>query len=156
MIGHVHVVSALDVKLRMTVSRMENGVAYVELFDDERNLNDEICAILTASHRATLTKTQSSLTLKPSDLHYVQLTAIAVQSDCLHVIVMHEAVIQVMNVLKEWQAKKQPIRDAPKPGMLVCAQFDADDLWYRAQVKSLTGRWCECERSVLRNFVFRF
>jgi hypothetical protein len=43
-----------------------------------------------------------------------------------------------MNVLKDWNADKQPLTTPPKANMLVCAQYDVDDLWYRAWIKKAT------------------
>ncbi|CAF5172409.1 unnamed protein product, partial [Rotaria magnacalcarata] len=43
-----------------------------------------------------------------------------------------------MNVLKDWNASKQPLTAPPKPNMLVCAQYDADDFWYRAWIQNVT------------------
>lgn len=39
----------LDVKLEMTILRIENGIPYVQLNLGKRNLNSEITAILSSS-----------------------------------------------------------------------------------------------------------
>jgi hypothetical protein len=52
---------------------------------------------------------------------------------------MRDCLATIMNVLKDWNANKQPLTSQPKANMLVCAQYDADDLWYRAWIENITG-----------------
>jgi hypothetical protein len=55
---------------------------------------------------------------------------------------MRDCLPTIMSVLKDWNANKQPLTIQPKANMLVCAQYEGDDLWYRAWIKSVTGRKC--------------
>ena len=52
---------------------------------------------------------------------------------------MRDCLATIMNVLKDWNANKQPLTIQPKPNMLVCAQYEGDDLWYRAWIENVTG-----------------
>jgi hypothetical protein len=53
---------------------------------------------------------------------------------------MRDHLVTIMNVLKDWNATKQPFTTPPKANMLICAQYDADDLWYRAWIDKITGK----------------
>jgi hypothetical protein len=53
---------------------------------------------------------------------------------------MRDCLATIMNILKDWDASKQPLTVQPKPNMLICAQYDGDDLWYRAWIQSVTGK----------------
>ncbi len=137
------IVLVLDVKLEMTVLRIENDIPYVRLNLGERNLNNEIRTIFSSS---TVIKQKQIINFdsnKPeinlSDIHYVQLTTVDTVSECFHVLLMRDCLPTIMNVLKDWNANKQPLTVPPKANMLVCAQYDADDLWYRAWIESVAG-----------------
>ena len=75
-----------------------------------------------------------------TDIHNVQLTTVDAEPDCFHVLLMRDCLPIIMNVMKDWNASKQPMKAPPKANMLVCAQYDGDDLWYRAWVQSVNGR----------------
>ena len=139
----IHVL-VLDTKLSMTVLRIENGKPHVRLTLAERNLNEEVCAALLSS---SIMKSNQPIhsQLNPPDLdltevHYVQLTHVDSQPECFHVILMRDGLVTIMNTLKDWDAKKQPLTAAPQPGTLACALYHGDDLWYRARIQSVTGR----------------
>ena len=53
---------------------------------------------------------------------------------------MRDCLSTIMHTLKDWNADKHPLTKQPKVNMLVCAQYDADDLWYRAWIKDVSGR----------------
>jgi hypothetical protein len=138
----------LDLKLEMTVLRIENGIPYIRLNLGERNLNNEI-----REHLSSLTTTKSNSIIdfnshKPevnhSEIHFVQLTTVDPQSECFHLLLMRDHLVTIMNVLKDWNATKQPFTTPPKANMLICAQYDADDLWYRAWIDKITGKLFEC------------
>jgi len=92
--------------------------------------------------------------------HSVQLTTVDTQSECFHVLLMRDCLPTIMNVLKDWDVNKQPLTVQPKTNMLVCAQYEGDDLWYRAWIENVTGMklqllfcfwsieffryWCSC------------
>ncbi len=78
--------------------------------------------------------------MNPSEIHSVQLTTVDAESECFHVLLMRDCLATIMNVLKDWDASKQPLTAQPKPNMLICAQYDGDDLWYRAWIQSVTGK----------------
>lgn len=128
----------------MTVLRIENGIPYVRLNLGERNLNNEIRAIFPASIGIKQNQIMNFDSNKPdvnlSEIHYVQLTTVDTESECFHVLLMRDCLSTIMNVLKDWNASKQPLTIPPKANMLVCAQYDADDLWYRAWIQSVTGK----------------
>jgi hypothetical protein len=140
----------LDVKLEMIVSHFENGIPYVQLNLGERNLNAEIRALLPQAspvQTATISPNSdekiidfnsSKPEMNPSEIHSVQLTTVDTESECFHVLLMRDCLPTIMNVLKDWDASKQPLTIQPKPNMLVCAQYDGDDLWYRAWIQSVT------------------
>ncbi|CAF2637656.1 unnamed protein product [Rotaria sp. Silwood2] len=143
----------LDVKLEMTVLRIENGIPYVQLNLGKRDLNAEIRAILPQS----LSSSSSTTTIvsenvdneiinfdlnKPemniSEVHSVQLTTVDAESECFHVLLMRDCLPTIMNILRDWNANKQPLTKQPKPNMLVCAQYEGDDLWYRAWIENVS------------------
>jgi hypothetical protein len=74
-----------------------------------------------------------------SEIHSVQLTTVDSEPECFHVLLMRDCLPTIMSVLKDWNAIKQPLTSQPKPNMLVCAQYEGDDLWYRAWIESATG-----------------
>ncbi|CAF1913913.1 unnamed protein product [Rotaria magnacalcarata] len=132
----------LDLKFEMTVLRIENEIPYVRLNLGERILNNEVRAILPSS---TIAKQKPIINFdsnKPeinlSEIHYVQLTTVDPKSDCFYVLLMRDCLATIMNVLKDWNASKQPLTASPKPNMLVCAQYNADDFWYRAWIQNVT------------------
>jgi hypothetical protein len=134
----------LDVKLEMTVLRIENSLPHVRLNLGQRNLNNEVRATFSSSTTLrpapSLTFDSSRPEVNLSEIHYVQLTAVDVESDCFHVLLMRDCLSTIMNTLKDWKASKQPLTGRPKPNILVCAQYDADDLWYRAWIRNVTGK----------------
>ena len=121
----------------MTVVRVENSISYVRLQLDGRNVNDEINAILTPTKRAD--GHSNKPVIDPRQPHYVQLTTVDAESECFHVLLMQDCLVTILNELKDWNASRRPFIAPPQPGMLVCAQHEADDLWYRAWIKSVTG-----------------
>ena len=121
----------------MTVVRVESGIPYVRLQLNGRNVNDEINAILSPATRADVHS--SKPVIDPKELHYVQLTTVDAERECFHVLLMQDCLVTIMNELKDWNASRRPFTAPPQPGMLVCAQHEADDLWYRASIKSVTG-----------------
>ena len=131
----------------MTVLRIENGMSYVQLNLGERNLNAEICAILPQPTIPTVIKSDNEIISfdanKPemniTETHSVQLTTVDTDSECFHVLLMRDCLSTIMNVLKDWDVNKQPLTSQPKPNMLVCAQYEGDDLWYRAWIQSIAG-----------------
>ena len=131
----------LDLKLEMTVLRIENGIPYIRLNLGERNLNHEIRALLPSSNIIKQDQIINFDSNKPeinlSEIHFVQLTSVDTEPECFHVLLMRDCLATIMNVLKDWNANKQPLTVQPKSNMLVCAQYDADDLWYRAWIKSV-------------------
>jgi hypothetical protein len=133
----------LDLKLEMTVLRIENGMPYIRLNLGERNLNNEIRSILSSSTAIKQDQIIHFDSNKPelnlSEIHYAQLTTVDTETECFHVLLMRDCLATIMNVLKDWNANKQPLTTQPKSNMLVCAQYDADDLWYRAWIKSVHG-----------------
>jgi len=141
----------LDLKLEMFVVRIENGVPYIRLNLADRNLNQEINQLLpsTAINKSNLivdfnsSKPQVNL----NEAHFVQLTTVDPNSECFHALLLRDPIAKIMNILKDWNASKQPITSPLKIGMLVCAQYEADDLWYRAWIKNIT--------STIGSFVFR-
>ncbi|CAF1274217.1 unnamed protein product [Rotaria sordida] len=132
----------LDLKLEMTVLRIENNIPYVRLNLGERNLNNEIRTILLSSNTKKQNQIMDFNSNKPdinlSEIHYVQLTTVDIEPECFHVLLMRDCLPIIMNVLKDWHANKQPLTTEPKPNMLVCAQYDADDLWYRGWIQNVT------------------
>ena len=78
--------------------------------------------------------------MNPSDTHSVQLTTVDTESECFHVLLMRDCIPTIMNILKDWDANKQPLNGQPKANTLVCAQYEGDDLWYRAWIKNVTGK----------------
>jgi hypothetical protein len=71
--------------------------------------------------------------------HSVQLTTVDTEPECFHVLLMRDCLPTIMNVLKDWNVNKQPLTKQPKSNTLVCAQYEGDDLWYRAWIKNVTG-----------------
>jgi hypothetical protein len=134
----------LDIKLEMTVLRIENGIPYIRLNLGERILNNEIREIFPSSilikPNPILNFDLNKLELNLSEIHFIQLTTVDTESECFHVLLMRDCLATIMNVLKDWNANKQPLTIPPKAKMLVCAQYDADDLWYRAWIENITGR----------------
>ncbi|UJR15160.1 hypothetical protein I4U23_002123 [Adineta vaga] len=133
----------LDVKLEMTVLRIENNIPYVQLNLGERNLNNEIRALISSN---TVMKSNLNMNFDSnqpevnlSETHYIQLTTVDTVAECFHVILMRDSLPTIMNVLKDWNAKKQPLIGQPKSDTLICAQYDVDDLWYRAWIKKVTN-----------------
>ncbi|CAF0753797.1 unnamed protein product [Adineta ricciae] len=133
----------LDVKLEMTVIRFENNIPYVRLNLGEKNLNNEIRALLNASTVVKSDPVMQFDTYQPEvDLagsHYVQLTSVDADPECFHVLLMRDCLPTIMNTLKDWNANKQPLVGQPKSDTLVCAQYDVDDLWYRAWIRKVTN-----------------
>lgn len=127
----------------MTVLRIENGIPYVQLKLGERNLNDEIRAILSSPNATKQIPIIDFNSSKPvvnlSDTYVVQLTTVDTDSDCFYVLLMRDCLFTIMSTLKDWNANKQPLRSPPKAETLVCAQYEADDLWYRAWIQNVTG-----------------
>jgi len=127
----------------MTVLRIENGIPYIRLNLGERNLNNEIREILPSFNLIKSNQIINFNSNKPeinlSETHFVQLTTVDPQSEYFHVLLMRDCLATIMNVLKDWNANKQPLTSQPKANMLVCAQYDADDLWYRAWIENITG-----------------
>lgn len=135
----------LDVKLEMTVSRIENGVPYVQLNLGKRNLNSEICSILSQSaikknlDNQIIDFDKNKPDMDLSDIHGVQLTTVDAEDECFHVLLMRDCLPTIMNILKDWNINKQPLSKPPQANMLVCAQYDGDDLWYRAWIQNVSG-----------------
>ena len=143
----------LDVKLEMTVLRFENNIPYVRLNLGEKNLNNEIRALLNASTMIKSNPTMQFDTYQPevdlASTHYVQLTSVDADPECFHVLLMRDCLPTIMNTLKDWNASKQPLVGQPKPDTFVCAQYDMDDLWYRAWIrKVISKKVFICEYSV--------
>ncbi|CAF1115310.1 unnamed protein product [Adineta steineri] len=144
----------LDVKLDMTVIRIEKDIPYVQLNLGERDLNAEIGSILPQSSLSPLPPTTTTVSqnskneiinfdsnkseMNVNETHSVQLTTVDNESECFHVLLMNNHLPTIMNVLKDWSADKQPLTKQPKIDTLVCAQYDGDDLWYRAWIKNIT------------------
>ncbi len=134
----------VDLKLEMTVLRIENGIPCIRLNLGERNLNNEIrqhfpsTTIIKSNPIIDFNSHQPEINL--SETHIVQLTTVDPQSECFHVLLMRDHLVTIMNVLKDWNATKQPFTNPPKTKMLVCAQYEVDDLWYRAWIEKITGR----------------
>ncbi|CAF4848163.1 unnamed protein product [Rotaria sp. Silwood1] len=135
-------VLVLDLKLEMTVLRIENGIPYIRLNLGERNLNNEICNILQSSSIIKQNQIMNFASNKPeinlSEIYYVQLTTVDTEPECFHVLLMRDCLSIIMNVLKDWHASRKPLTVEPKSNMLVCAQYDADDLWYRGWIQNVT------------------
>ncbi|CAF1216784.1 unnamed protein product [Adineta ricciae] len=132
----------LDVKLEMAVLRIENGIPYIQLNLGERNLNSEILAILPASTPQKSSQVVNSVDsqkaeVSTTEIHSVQLTTVDTESECFHVLLIRDCLPTIMNVLKDWDASKQPLTAQPKPNTLICAQYEGDDLWYRAWIKNV-------------------
>ncbi|CAF3844382.1 unnamed protein product [Adineta steineri] len=137
----------LDLKLEMTVLRIENGFPVVRLNLDERNLNNEILSIFSSSsniikQNPIINFDSSKPDINLSEMHHVQLTTVDAQSECFHVLLMRDCLPTIMNILKDWNANKQPLTVQPKSDTLICAQYDADNLWYRAWIESVTENGC--------------
>ncbi|CAF2989656.1 unnamed protein product [Rotaria sp. Silwood2] len=138
----------LDVKLEMTVLRIENDLPYVQLNLDERNLNVEIRTILLQSSSSTTTTILQNLNNKIIDfdsnkpeinifkIYPVQLTRVDTNSECFHILLKTNDLSKIMNVLKHWHVNKQPLTITPKQDMLVCVQRE-DNLWYRAWIENV-------------------
>lgn len=128
----------------MVVVRIENGLPCIRLHIGERDLNNEIrtsLSSLTAIKASqTLDFNSQKIELDLSTIHFVQLTIADPQIDCFHVVLMRDSLVTIMNVLKDWNATKQPFTHPPKPNTLVCAQYELDDLWYRAWIKSVNEK----------------
>ena len=75
-----------------------------------------------------------------TEIHSVQLTTVDTESECFHVLLIRDCLPTIMNVLKDWDASKQPLTARPKPNTLICAQYEGDDLWYRAWIKNVNGK----------------
>ncbi|CAF1144617.1 unnamed protein product [Adineta ricciae] len=132
----------LDVKLEMTVLHSENGIPYIQLNFGERNLNSEILAILPASIPQKSSQVVNSIDsqkaeVSTTEIHSVQLTTVDTESECFHVLLIRDCLPTIMNVLKDWDASKQPLTAHPQPNTLICAQYEGDDLWYRAWIKNV-------------------
>lgn len=129
----------LDTKLEMTVVRVENGVAHVQLALGEKNLNQAVRALFVSTPvPQPLVFDQQKPTIKSSEMHQVQLTTVDPNGQCFHVLLFGEPMTRILNVLKDWNASKQPLKSPPKANTLVCAQYE-DGLWYRAWIESITG-----------------
>ena len=128
----------------MTVIRIENGLPYIRLNLSERNLNNEIRELLPSSTRiktpSIINFNSQKIQLNFSEIYFVQLTTVDPQSECFHVLLMRDELATIMNVLKDWHINKQPLTSQPKENILVCAQYEADDLWYRAWIEKITGK----------------
>lgn len=140
---YLHISLVLDVKLEMTVVRIENQTSYVQLQLGERNLNNEIRALVSPSssqnEQNLLTFDSNRPEVDPSETHFVQLTTVDSEPECFHVLLMRDCLPTIMNVLKDWDVNKQPLESSPRENTLVCAQYEGDDLWYRAWIKNITG-----------------
>jgi hypothetical protein len=144
----------LDVKLEIKVERIEQTIPHVVLRLDERNLNDEINTALSPMLLASSSNINRQNSMMNFDmnrpqmnrdvLHYVQLMDVDSQSQCFHALLWRNCFVTIFNVLKNWNVNQQPMSYNPKPGMLVCAQCNKDDLWYRAWIENVTGRY-QCE-----------
>ncbi|CAF1264443.1 unnamed protein product [Rotaria sp. Silwood1] len=134
----------LDVKLEMIVLRIENDIPYVQLNLDKRDLNAEIRAILPQSLSSTtiISKSFDNEINKPeinlSEIYSVQLTTVDLESECFHVLLISDCLSIIMNILKDWNINKQPLIKQPISNMLVCAQYEGDNLWYRAWIKNVS------------------
>ena len=99
--------------------------------------------------------------MSASEIYSVQLTVVDTGCECFHVLLMRDCLPIIINVLKNWDANKQPLTKHPKSNMLVCAQYDADNLWYRAWIKNITGTKFEssfflsCRLILVVNIFFR-
>ena len=130
----------------MTVLRIENGIPYVRLNYNERNLNNELRQYFPST-TPTTTKSNPIIDFNShqpevnlSETHFVQLTTVDPQSECFHVLLMRDHLVTIMNVLKDWNATKKPFTTPPKAKTLVCAQYEVDDLWYRGWIEKITGK----------------
>ncbi|CAF0959484.1 unnamed protein product [Rotaria magnacalcarata] len=144
----------LDLKLEMTVLRIENGAPYVQLDLGKRNLNAEIRAILPqpaaaaaaaeiiskASGNEPMSFEGNKPEMNPTEIHSVQLTTVDTEAECFHVLLMRDCLPTIMNLLKDWNINKQPLTKQPEANMLVCAQYDGDDLWYRAWILNVSDK----------------
>ncbi|CAF3813739.1 unnamed protein product [Rotaria magnacalcarata] len=143
----------LDLKLEMTVLRIENGAPYVQLDLGKRNLNAEIRAILPQPAAAAAAEIISKASgnepmsfegnkpeMNPTEIHSVQLTTVDTEAECFHVLLMRDCLPTIMNLLKDWNINKQPLTKQPEANMLVCAQYDGDDLWYRAWILNVSDK----------------
>ncbi|UJR31523.1 hypothetical protein I4U23_019012 [Adineta vaga] len=137
----------LDVKLEMKILRTENGIPHVQLKLGERDLNSEISAILplaapTPASENHVQEVMNFDSKKPeistTEIHSVQLTTVDTEPECFHILLIRDCLPTIMNVLKDWNVTKQPLTTQPKPNTLICAQYEGDDLWYRAWIKSVT------------------
>ena len=128
----------------MAVVRIENGLPCIRLHIGERNLNNEIRTSLSSftsiKSNQILDSNSQKVELDLSITHFVQLTTADPQTDCFHVLLMRDPLVSIMNVLKDWNATKQPFTHPPKANTFVCAQYELDDLWYRAWIKSVNEK----------------
>lgn len=124
----------------MTVVRLENGIPHVQLALAEKNLNQAIRALFVSTPvvEPIVFDKQKPL-IKLSEMHQVQLTTVDPDGQCFHVLLFGEPMTRILNVLKDWNATKQPLKSSPKVNTLVCAQYE-DGLWYRAWIASITGK----------------
>lgn len=122
---------------------MQNGKPYVQLTLDEKNLNEEVCAVLSVSSNKTPNQPidfpMNIPDVDVSQIHFVQLTYVDPKPERFHVILMRDCLVTIMNTLKDWNAKKQPFAAPPQPGILACAQYHGDDLWYRVWIDGVVG-----------------
>lgn len=127
----------------MTVVRFENQIPYIQLNLGERNLNNEISTILSSSiaeQPPLLTFDSHRPQLDFSQTYFAQITTVDSEPECFHVLLMQDCLPTIMNVLKDWNENQQSSIKSPQANMLVCAQYEVDDLWYRAWIENVTDR----------------
>ena len=129
----------------MTVVRIENNVPHVQLTYHQRNLNQEVRQALSPSViRAppTITFEMNQPEIDPLESHVVQITHYNSESKRFQALLLRDSIVTVINTLKDWSRKKMVTKDQIRPEMLVCAQYDEDDLWYRGWIRSVGDRSC--------------
>lgn len=125
----------------MTVVRLENGIAHVQLVWGEKNLNQAIRALFTAT--PAVPEPMRFEDCKPSvdrsTVYHVQLTTVDPDGECFHVLLLGDPLVTILNVMKDWNATKQPLKGSPKANSLICAKYE-DGQWYRGWIESVTGK----------------
>ncbi|CAF0739596.1 unnamed protein product [Didymodactylos carnosus] len=137
----------LDTKLDMTVTRIASAtppIPHVQLIDNQRNLNREIRTTVPVLSSSIVSDPLIDLfnykpTLNENEIYKVQLAVIDAEDEMLHVILIRDVLATIIQVLKDWNNQREPIKSVPNVPQLVCAQFTGDDLWYRAWIKSCKG-----------------
>ena len=125
----------------MTVVRLENGIPHVQLALGEKNLNNAIRSLFVSTPvpEPKIVFDQQKPLLRSSEMHQVQLTTVDPDGQCFHVLLLGESMTRILNILKDWNASKQPLKSPPKANTLVCAQYE-DGLWYRGWIENITGK----------------